>query len=81
MSEKIERLAEYAHDAYSSYMAYFLKRLDQDDDGNLIIPKSYAQNLRTLIATGYNELPEDDKQGDREEAEKMLEIVVFGDRI
>lgn len=74
-----ERLAEYAHDAWSSYMAYFLKRLDQDNDGNLVIPKAYARNLHSLIATSYSELPEDDRQGDREEADKMLVIITTGD--
>ncbi len=75
MDKRREALATYAHEAWSSYMEYFLNKLGKDSKGNLIISRSYVLSLRALIATEYSELSEDDKKGDRDEADKISEVL------
>lgn len=69
-----EALARYTHAAWTSYMQYFLNRLEKDSIGNLIIPEKYVKRLMNLINTGYDALSEEQKGYDLEEADKILTI-------
>lgn len=71
-----EKLAKYAHTAWSSYMKYLFNKLEETDNGDLIIPQEYVNNLWNLIHAKYDDLSEEQKGYDREEADKILEIVL-----
>ena len=71
-----EALADYAHEAWSGWMNYFLSRCKfYDDDGSLVVPGEYVKALRKQIATPTRCLIEAEKDLDRTEAAKMIEVI------
>jgi hypothetical protein len=70
-----EQIAAYAHTAWSAYMDYFLAKCITQPDGALLIPAGYVQAIERLIATPYADLSLAEKQGDLDEADKLLILV------
>lgn len=86
--ETTEALAAYAHDAWAGWMRYLFSKCGQlgrkDDfrkvpEGAVVMPADYVRNIRKLIDTHYSELPEEQKEKDREEAAKILDIITERD--
>lgn len=83
-NELRERLAEYAHAAWSGWMEYMLgkcrpgtSRLDNGDtveNGTLVIPVDLVERWQRQMQTPYDALPESEKESDRAEADRMLAI-------
>jgi len=78
-SEKEERLADYAHNAWAGWMKYMFSKSTTNDDGSVTIPASFVERWKRQMNTPYIRLPESEKESDKEEAEKMLNII-FGER-
>jgi pyruvate-formate lyase-activating enzyme len=74
LEETRERLAAYAHEAWSSYMSYFLDKCRRPNGAYLVEP-AYAEALLRQIAMPYADLSEQEKDADRAEADKMLRII------
>lgn len=75
-----EQLAAYAHNAWSGWMVYLFSKLERgtDAEGNVsmyVIPKASVQRWQRQMTTDYGNLPESEKQSDRDEADKMLAIM------
>lgn len=70
-----EKLAGYAHDAWSGWMAYLFSKATMNDDGTVTIPKWAVERWSRQATTQYHGLPESEKGSDRDEADKILEIV------
>lgn len=70
-----ERLAELEHNQWSDYMSYFLGKLPQDEHGNRIITPAYYEHLLHLCTTAYQQLPENQKILDREEADLVMAVL------
>ena len=71
-----ELLAAYAHDeAWSGWMRYVFDKSTFNADGSVTIPTWAVERWGRQIATPYRELPEDEKESDRKEADRMLTIV------
>lgn len=71
-----EALAEYAHDAWSGWMIYlFQKSVTNIENGTVTIPKWAVDRWFRQTQTAYADLPEEEKESDRAEADKMLAIV------
>ena len=77
-----EKLADYAHDVWSGWMKYMFEKAIpympgkvQAAEGALIIPKRAVDRWRCQMNKAYTELPEDMKNSDRKEADKMLAII------
>ena len=74
-----EQLAEYAHDAWSGWMRYMLPKICRKDDGPRACTDTLLQRwfdeARREMSTPYADLPESEKESDRDEADKMLAIV------
>lgn len=77
-----EKLANYAHKAWSGWMEYvFSKSIPykpgevQGEEGALIVPKWAVDRWQRQIETKYEDLPEREKDSDRAEASTMLAIV------
>jgi len=77
-----EQLAEYAHDAWTRWMEHlFSKTIPykpgevQATEGAVIIPKWAVERWERQVDTKYKDLPEDEKESDRQEADKITEIV------
>lgn len=71
-----EELAEYAHDAWSGWMRYLFEKSTKNDDGTVTIPSWAVERWTRQMNTPYDELPEEEKESDRAEADRMLEIVM-----
>lgn len=71
-----ERLAEYAHEAWSNWMGYlFIKCYAIPlQDGWTIFDKD-IQRWKRQMETKYQDLPEEEKSSDRDQADKILEIL------
>ena len=88
MGEELrEDLAEYAHDAWAGWMKYMFSKGEiisgTDSEGKAftrcVIPTWAVERWMRQMNTPYAELPESEKESDRDEADKMLEIVCHSD--
>jgi hypothetical protein len=71
-----EALAEYAHEAWSGWMKYmFSKTMRESITGGEIIPAWAVERWQRQLSTPYADLPEEEKESDRAEADKMLAIM------
>ena len=70
-----EKLAEYAHNAWSGWMKYLFEKSVQNADGTVTIPTWAVTRWRRQMNTQYEALPEGDKELDRLEADKILAIL------
>lgn len=73
-AELTERLAEYAHEAWAGWMRYMLSRCEQKEDGTVIIPAWAVERWTRQMDTVYADLPEGEKESDRDEARKMIAL-------
>ena len=71
----IEALAEYAHKAWSGWMEYMFDNGTISNEGELEIPKELTTRWNRQMNTPYEELPLGEKESDREEARRMIEIM------
>lgn len=69
-----EKLAAYAHDAWSRWMKYLFGKGVHHEDV-VVIPAESVERWKRQMDTGYSDLPEKEKESDRDEADKMLEIM------
>ncbi len=74
-TELIEELANYAHEAWSGWMKYMFQRSQANRDGSVTIPPDLVKRWGIQAVTKYENLPEEMKPSDREEAIKMLNII------
>lgn len=73
--EVLEELAAYAHEAWSGWMKYMFGKSIKYPDGNILIPASLVKRWTMQMSTKYEDLPEEMKPSDRDEARKMLDIM------
>jgi len=76
MNELIEALASYAHEAWSGWMRYLFKKSTENDDGTVTIPRWAVERWRRQMNTAYADLPESEKKSDRDEARKIIEVLI-----
>lgn len=69
-----ERLAAYAHEAWSGWMRYLFEKCNEVGDGCYEIPSWAVKRWERQASTPYANLPEDEKDSDRAEADKILAI-------
>jgi hypothetical protein len=79
-----ERLAAYAHAAWSGWMDYMLGKCRtveendasiETDPDDLTIPGSLVRRWNRQRSTAYADLPEDERDSDRKEADAMLALL------
>lgn len=71
-----EQLAELSHEQWSGWMEHLFSKCTLNDDGTAIIPAWAAERWQRQMRTRYRDLPEDEKDSDRSEADRILAIVV-----
>lgn len=76
--ELSERVAEYAHTAWSGWMGYAFAKGTVNPDGSVTIPAELVERWKRQINTSYSNLPENEKESDRAEANKILIIIFDG---
>ena len=72
-----EELAAYAHEAWSGWMKYLFNTQNGTiaPNGRWIIGMKQEERWRRQMETPYADLPESEKESDRAEAYKMIEIM------
>lgn len=70
-----ENLSIYAHEAWSGWMNYMFAKSVMNADGTLTIPKWAVERWKRQANTEYSNLPESEKELDREEADRMLALM------
>lgn len=77
MSDTREQLAAYAHEAWAGWMKYLFEKGCSNNDGSFTIYPANVERWLRQMNTDYAELPETERESDRDEADKMLAIVEF----
>ena len=75
-----ESLAEYAHIAWSGWMKYLFEKSTRNADGTVTIPAWAVERWTRQAETEYADLPENEKNSDRTEADRMIEIMTNAPR-
>lgn len=75
-----EKLADYAHRAWSGWMEYMFNQSQNNEDGSVTIPKGWVERWKRQMNTAYEDLPETRKISDRIEADEILFILKEGTR-
>jgi len=70
-----EPLAEYAHVAWAGWMKYLFEKSTRNADGTVTIPAWAVERWTRQAETKYADLPENEKDSDRTEADRMIEIM------
>lgn len=71
----IEKLASYEHDRWSRWQKHVFNKSILNKDGSYTIPKEYVDKWTRQINTSYIDLTEEEKQKDRDEAIRIIEII------
>ena len=74
-----EKLADYSHKAWSSWVKYLFENGKQMTSGDFKIPKGLVQRWKRHMETPYESLSEEDQENDLEEANQM--ILIFKEHI
>ena len=67
-------LAEYAHVAWAGWMKYLFSKCFINRQGDCVIPRDAYKRWYRQMETSYDDLPENEKGSDREEADRMIDI-------
>lgn len=73
-----EQLAALAHEQWCGWMRYMFERSSERIDGTVIIPRGLVERWTRQMETAYADLPEDEKESDRTEADKVLALLRGG---
>lgn len=74
-AEKVEALADYAHEAWAGWMRFLFRMATTNEDGSVTIPADLAARWQRQTKTPYADLSEDEKDSDRAEAMKIVNII------
>ncbi len=69
-----EALAEYAHKAWSGWIAYMFEK-GKVRRGRLILPKWATERWKRQMETPYEFLPGSEKESDRAEADAIMDTI------
>lgn len=74
---KFEDLSCLEHDQWSKWMRYLFCMCEKNSDGTITIPKDLVDRWERQTNTHYSDLSEKEKDSDREQAKKVLEILRY----
>lgn len=77
-----EALAAYAHEAWSGWMKYMVSKikftsqraLSQEGEVQMWLSNGLRHRWQRQMNTSYEELPESEKESDRKEADRIIQI-------
>lgn len=75
-----ENLADLAHQQWSGWMEYLFQFGQETEDGSFTITSEKAERWRRQIKTSYADLSESEKESDRREARKVMQLLYAANR-
>jgi len=70
-----EEMAKLCHDQWSGWMEYLFSKCSRNiNDGGINMPSWAAERWKRQMKTKYEDLSEEEKDSDRKEADKFLEL-------
>jgi len=76
VEERAEQVAEVQHEIWSHWMKYLFSVSKLWGNGTVNIPAEKVQRWKRQMCTPYAELTEREKDSDREQANKVLEVLL-----
>jgi len=70
-----ELLAALSHEQWSGWMRYLFGKSQRGPNGTVTLPASLVSRWERQMNTAYHDLPECEKQSDRNEADKTITIL------
>jgi hypothetical protein len=77
MNDLREQLAALAHEQWAGWMKYLFEKSIEGGDGCVEIPALSVARWKRQMDTSYVDLPENEKESDRTEADKVLRVIQF----
>ena len=71
----LEELAALEHVGWSRWMEHLFEKSIHNDDGTVTIPAWAVERWKRQVDTPYSELTDQEKESDRDEARKILDII------
>jgi hypothetical protein len=76
LNDLLEDLSEMEHQRWSHWQRYLHDQCDTLPDGSLVIPAYLAERWQSQMTTPYFELTDREKESDREQVRKYLEVIM-----
>jgi len=70
-----ELLADECHNQWSGWMKYLFKKSEFSPRGEAVIPSWAVDRWLRQMNTPYENLPDGEKESDREQADKFLDLI------
>jgi hypothetical protein len=70
--EKRELLAKLAHEQWSGWMHYLFSKGTYNEDGTWTMPVDFVNRWHRQMTVPYDRLPEEEKDSDRKEADRVI---------
>lgn len=71
-----EQLALIEHDRWSHWQRYMHSKSIRQTDGSLLIPADLVERWERQMTTDYADLTDKEKDGDREQVQKYLPLIL-----
>ena len=71
----VEQCSAIAHEVWSGWMEYMFDKCTEVGDGNYEIPAQLVERWQRQMKTPYQDLSDKEKESDREEANKYIEVL------
>lgn len=76
LQELLEPLSAIEHERWSHWQRYMHGKGTKQSDGSLIIPADLVERWERQMGTAYADLSEREKDGDREQVQVYLPLIV-----
>lgn len=70
-----EKLADHQHQIWLHWMRYQFECCIENQDGSVTIPYEKVQHWKRQMETPYGKLSEQEKESDRQEADKIIRLL------
>lgn len=75
MEGLLERLASIEHERWSHWQRYVHDQGERSSNGGLVLSKDLIERWERQIATDYADLSDQEKESDREQVRRYLEVI------
>ena len=70
-----EELSHWQHEIWACWMKYQFELCKENEDGSMVIPKEKVDRWKRQIETPYSKLSESEKDSDREQVDKFIDLI------